>query len=145
MTVPRGEAASAPLAGALPAPATPLVDRQQDAAAVVGLVLNQGARLVTLTGPGGVGKSRLGTEVAARLSPEFPGGVRFVDLSPVQSASLVPAAIAGGLGLSTSGDKLIADLIGYLRSRRLLLLIDNFEQVSALRRCYRSCSPPRQG
>ena len=131
MTLPRGEAAGASLAGALPAPATPLVDRQQDAAAVVGLVLNQGARLVTLTGPGGVGKSRLATEVAARLSREFAGGVRFVDLSPVQSASLVPAAIAGALGLSTSGDKLMADLTWYLHSRRLLLLIDNFEQVSA--------------
>jgi predicted ATPase len=130
MTLPRGETAGAPLARALPAPATALVDRQQDAAAVVDLVLHQGARLVTLTGPGGVGKSRLAIEVAARLSPEFSGGVRFIDLSPVQSASLVPAAVAGGLGLSTSGEKLIADLIGYLRSSRMLLLIDNFEQVS---------------
>ena len=68
--------------------------------------------------------------MAARLSGEFAGGVRFVDLSPVQSASLVPAAIAGALGLSTSGDKLMADLTWYLRSRRMLLMIDNFEQVS---------------
>jgi predicted ATPase len=130
MTLARDETTDAPLAGALPAPATPLVDRQQDAAAIVDLVVNQGARLVTLTGPGGAGKSRLAIEVAARLSPEFAGGARFVDLSPVQSASLVPGAIAGGLGLRTSGDKLMADLISYLRSRRLLLLIDNFEQVS---------------
>jgi predicted ATPase len=85
---------------------------------------------VTLTGPGGVGKSRLAIEAAARLSPEFPGNVHFVDLSPVQSAGLVPAVIAGALGLRTSGDKLIADLVAYLRTRRLLLVIDNFEQVS---------------
>jgi predicted ATPase len=130
MTLPRVGAAEAPLAGTLPTAATPLVDRKHDAAAIADLVLGRGARLVTLTGPGGVGKTRLAIHVAARLRPQFPDGVRFIDLSPVQSASLVPAAIAGGLGLSTSGGKLAADLVAYLRTQRLLLVIDNFEQVS---------------
>jgi predicted ATPase len=122
-------AAEPPLAGALPVPATPMVDRRQEAAAVSGLVLSRSARLITLTGPGGVGKTRLAIDVAARLSPHFSSGARFIDLSPVLSASLVPAAIAGGLGLSTSGAKLAADLVEYLRTKQLLL-IDNFEQVS---------------
>jgi predicted ATPase len=130
MTLPSADAAEVPRGGALPAPATPLVDRQHDAAAIADLVLGRGARLVTLTGPGGVGKTRLAIHVAARLSAEFSGGVRFIDLSPVQSADLVAAAIAGGLGLSTAGGKLAADLVAYLRARRLLLVIDNFEQVN---------------
>jgi predicted ATPase len=124
------DTADQPRAGALPTPATPMVDRRHEAKAVTDLVLRRGARLVTFTGPGGVGKTRLAIDVAARLGPEFSGGVRFIDLSPVQSASLVPAAIASGLGLSTSGAKLTTDLVEYLRPRRLLLLIDNFEQVS---------------
>ena len=93
-------------------------------------MLGQGVRLITLTGPGGVGKSRLAIHAATRLRPEFPGGVRFIDLAPVQSADLVPAAIAAGLGLSTSAGKLVTDVIAYLHARRVLLVIDNFEQVS---------------
>ena len=116
-------------AGALPVPATPLVDRDSEAAAVHDLVLRQGVRLITLTGPGGVGKTRLAVEAAARLAAAFPDGVRFVDLAPVRAADLVPAAIAAGLGLNTSGDRLVSDMLSYLRARRLLLVLDNFEQV----------------
>ena len=117
--------------GALPAPTTPLVDREQEAAEVAELVTRQGARLITFTGPGGVGKSRLAVQAAARLGPEFPDGARFVDLAPVSDAELVPAAIAGGLGLKTSGGRIVADLTSYLHPRRLLLLLDNFEQVTS--------------
>jgi predicted ATPase len=131
MTQIQDGAADVPLTGALPAPPTPLVDRQEEAAAVSEILLRRGVRLITLTGPGGVGKSRLAIDVAARLAAEFSSGVRFVDLSPVQSPSLVPAAIASALGLSTSGGRLTTDLIEYLRTRQLLLLIDNFEQVSS--------------
>ena len=95
------------------------------------LVTRQGARLITFTGPGGVGKSRLAVQAAARLGPEFPDGARFVDLAPVSDAELVPAAIAGGLGLKTSGGRIVADLTSYLHPRRLLLLLDNFEQVTS--------------
>jgi predicted ATPase len=124
-----GQAQEAP-ASALPAPATPLVGREREAEGASELVLGEGVRLVTLTGPGGVGKSRLALEVARRLGPSFTDGVRFVDLAPVQIADLVAAAIAAGLGLRTSGGPLIADVKAYLRSRRLVLLLDNFEQVT---------------
>ena len=124
-----GQAQEAP-ASALPAPATPLVGREREAEAASELVLGEGVRLVTLTGPGGVGKSRLALEVAGRLGPGFADGVRFVDLAPVQRADLVAAAIAAGLGLRTSGGPLIADVKAYLRPRRLVLLLDNFEQVT---------------
>ncbi len=116
-------------AGALPVPVTPLVDRDQEAAAVQDLVVGQGVRLITLTGPGGVGKTRLAVEAARRLAPAFPDGVRFVDLAPIRAAGLLPAAIAAGLGLNTSGDRLVSDVLSYLRARQVLLVLDNFEQV----------------
>jgi Domain of unknown function (DUF4062)/AAA domain len=119
------------LAGILPVPATPLIDREQEAAEAVDLVARQGVRLITLTGPGGVGKSRLAVEAASRLGPRFPDGVRFVDLTSVRATDLVPAAIAAGLGLNTSGDRLVSDVVSYLRTKRLLLILDNFEQVTA--------------
>jgi predicted ATPase len=120
----------APRAGSLPVPVTPLVGRDRESKAVADLVLGEGVRLVTLTGPGGVGKSRLAAAVAGRLSPSFSEGVRFVGLAPVTSPALVPAAIAAGLGLSTSGGRLLSDVLAYLGSKRLLLLLDNFEQVT---------------
>jgi predicted ATPase len=117
------------LAGALPVPVTSLLGREQEAAAVEDLVEKSGARLVTLTGPGGVGKTRLMVEAARRLGPRFADGARFVDLAAVSAADLVAAAIAAGLGLNTSAGRLVADLEAYLRARRLLLALDNFEQV----------------
>ncbi len=124
-----GAAGGASLAGAAPVPATPLVGRDDDVAAVCGLVRAEGVRLVTLTGPGGVGKSRLAVEVAQRLGAGFADGVRFVELGSVRAAGLVLAAIAAALGLSTSGGALITDLKSYLRARRLVLVLDNFEQL----------------
>src|SRR5689334_2869285 len=118
-----------PAAGALPVPLTPLVGREQEVAAVEALVRGEGVRLVTLTGPGGSGKSRLAVEAAGRLRAAFADGVRFIELASVRSADLVPGAIAAGLGLNTSGARLRADLVSYLR-KRLLLVLDNFEQVA---------------
>jgi predicted ATPase len=132
MTRPReGAADDAPLAGALPTPATPLLGRDQDVSAIEDLVGREDVRLVTLSGPGGVGKTRLMVEAARRLGPAFADGARFVDLAPVRVADLVAAAIAAGLGLNTSAGHLITDLESYLRARRLLLALDNFEQVIA--------------
>jgi len=89
----------ASLAGAVPVPATPLVGRDDDVAAVCDdLVRAEGVRLVTLTGPGGVGKSRLAVDVAQRVGPGFADGVRFVELGSVPAAELVTAAIAAALG-----------------------------------------------
>ena len=124
-----GAADGASLAGAVPVPATPLVGRGDDVAAVGDLVRAEGVRLVTLTGPGGVGKSRLAVEVAQRVGAGFEDGVRFVDLGSLRAAELVMAAIAAALGLSTSGGALLTDLKSYLRARRLVLVLDNFEQV----------------
>jgi len=118
-----------PTAGALPVPLTPLVGREQEVAAVEALLRSEGVRLVTLTGPGGSGKSRLAMEVAGRLRPGFADGVRFVELASVQAGDLVPGAIAAGLGLNTSGARLHTDLVSYL-GRQLLLVLDNFEQVT---------------
>jgi predicted ATPase len=125
----RAAAGGAPGAGALPVPATPLVGREREAAALEEMVARDGVRLVTLTGPGGVGKTRLMVEAARRLGPGFADGVRFVELAAVSAAELVAPAIAAGLGLSTSAGQLTADLECYLRARRLLLAVDNFEQV----------------
>jgi predicted ATPase len=119
-----------PRVAGLPAPATPLVGRDQEIAAVADLVVGQGVRLVTLTGPGGVGKSRLAAAVADRLGPGFRDGVRFIGLASVTSVALVPAALAAGLGLSTSGSRLLTDVVSYLGPKRVLLLLDNFEQVT---------------
>jgi hypothetical protein len=102
MTGPGSAAAGgAPLTGVLPVPATPLVGREQEAAAIEGLVVREGVRLVTLTGPGGVGKTRLMVEAARRLGPGFADGVRFVELAAVSATDLVAPAIAAGLGLNT--------------------------------------------
>src|SRR5215831_11868041 len=132
MTQLGGDAAEgALLAGAVPVPATPLLGREQEAAAIEDLVVREGVRLVTLTGPGGVGKTRLMLEAARRLGPGFADGVRFVELAAVSAADLVAPAIAAGLGLNTSAGQLTADLESYLRPRRLLLAVDNFEQVIA--------------
>ena len=126
-----GQAAAGggPGAEALPVPATPLLGREQEAAAIDDLVAREGVRLVTLTGPGGVGKTRLMVEAARRLGPGFADGVRLVELAAVSAADLVAPAIAAGLGLNTSAGQLTADLEAYLRPRRLLLALDNFEQV----------------
>ena len=130
MTQPHDDAAGeAAPAGAVPVPATPLLDRDREAAALEDLVTREGVRLVTLTGPGGVGKTRLMVEAARRLGPGFADGVRFVELAAVSAADLVAPAIAAGLGLSTSAGQLTPDLQAYLRPRRLLLALDNFEQV----------------
>src|SRR5215831_647681 len=118
-------------AGTLPSAVTPLIGRKRDAEAARNLVLHDGARLVTFTGPGGVGKSRLALEVANLLSPQFNAGARLVDLAPIRAADLVTATIATGLGLRTSGGPLVADVKTYLRERRLVLVLDNFEQVTA--------------
>src|SRR5262249_58537701 len=117
-----GVAPGAPLAGAVPVSPTPLVGRDRDAAAVCELVIGHGVRLVTLTGPGGVGKSRLAVEVAGRLGPDFADGVRFADLAAVPAAELVAPTVAAALGLNTSGAEVIKDVMAYLRPRRLLLV-----------------------
>jgi predicted ATPase len=124
------EAAEPALAAGLPVPVSALVGRESEIAAVSDLVLGEGVRLVTFTGPGGVGKSRLALEAGRRLQPAFDDGARYVELAPVRDAELVTSAIAAGLGLRTAVGPLIDDVKAYLRPRRLLVVLDNFEQVT---------------
>jgi transcriptional regulator with XRE-family HTH domain len=91
-------AGPAPPPPALAGPLTPLVGREREAGAVARL-LRQGARLVTLTGPGGVGKTRLALRVAEGLADAFPDGVAFVDLAPLNDPALVLPTVARALGL----------------------------------------------
>jgi predicted ATPase/class 3 adenylate cyclase len=88
------------------------------------------ARLLTLTGPGGTGKTRLSLQIAADVLHQYPDGVYFVALSAVQDPELVPSAIAQALALSTTGSRRPMDaLLEHLKDKRMLLVLDNFEQL----------------
>jgi predicted ATPase/class 3 adenylate cyclase len=114
----------------LPLQVTALLGREQDVRAVRNLVLRDDVRLVTLTGPGGTGKTRLGLQVAADLLEHFEDGAFVVDLAPISDPGLVLSTIAQALGMRDVGGRPVLDVIvGYLHGRRLLLLLDNFEQV----------------
>jgi predicted ATPase/DNA-binding SARP family transcriptional activator len=107
----------------LPAPTTPLIGRDEEIKEVAGL-LRGAARLVTLTGPGGTGKTRLAVGVAGELLDDFADGAQFVELSALRDPDAVTSTIAHALGLDAE-----ADLAPQLRDRRQLLVLDNFEQL----------------
>ncbi len=116
----------------LPAQLTPLIGRAQEIQAVCSLLRQAEVRLVTLTGPGGVGKTRLGLQVATELVDDFADGVCFVPLAPISDPDLVVPTLARVLGLQEAGDQLLLDLLkASLQDKRLLVLLDNFEQVLA--------------
>src|SRR4051794_1990651 len=123
-------AAEAPPTPSLPAPLTQLFGRDEDIDEIGRRLLRPGVRLLTLMGPGGMGKTRLSIEVARRLEPEFPDGVAFVPLAPVDGADHVPAAIAQVLGVRDTGYQPLEEKLAIaLHDRRLLLVLDNFEHV----------------
>ncbi len=116
----------------LPAPPTPLLGRAPDIAAVSASLANAEVRLITLTGPGGVGKTRLALRMADETQDRFVDGVGFVALAPVEAPALVAPTIARALGLHPADEQLSADeLTAYLRDKTYLLVLDNFEHVMA--------------
>ncbi len=128
-----GDPAAVPLLRSpLPVPLTPLIGRADEVAAVCEALEGTTVRLLTLTGPGGIGKTRLALQVAADLQDDFADGAVFVDLAPIREPDLVPTTIAQALGLPAAGGQpLIARMQAALRERQLLLVLDNFEQVAA--------------
>ena len=119
----------------LPVPPSPLIGREAEVRSLVDLLRARSYRLVTLTGPGGVGKTRMAWEAGARLAEDFAGAVVLVDLAPVPDAALVTHALAHALGLREldsrgADDAGLTDaIVGFLGTRPMLVLLDNVEHV----------------
>jgi predicted ATPase len=114
----------------VPVPLTKLFGREEEAERIADMLRSPQYRLLTLTGPGGIGKTRLAIEVGTRLSAEFRDGVLFVPLAPIDDPSQVANAIAHAVGVQATGDAPLEEkLLGALQDRRMLLVLDNFEQV----------------
>lgn len=115
-----------------PAFPVPLIGREREVRAIMGLLLDPACRMLTLTGPGGIGKTRLAIESGRLLQQRFRDGVAFVSMAGVSMIESIVPAIADALGLTFSGpaDPLV-QLAVYLRSKEILLIIDNMEHVAA--------------
>lgn len=112
----------------LPAQRTSFIGRQREVARVKELLIGPG--LLTLTGPGGSGKTRLALQAARELLEEYSDGVFFVELAPITDPRLIPSSIAASVGARAEGRRPVLETLrDHLREREMLLVIDNFEQV----------------
>jgi predicted ATPase len=128
--MPEATAASTVLPARSRADPACFLGRTQELELIRQLLVGGTARLLTLTGPAGVGKTRLALEVGKRCGDAFPDGIWFVDLTTIRDPAGVPSALAGSLGLPDLGrDPLVERLHEYLHARETLLILDNFEQV----------------
>lgn len=131
---PATEPTSGELAGGSPAAAAPLIGRANELKALQAALADDHDRLITLTGPGGIGKTRLALELISTGAPESVESVTFVDLAPVANAAYVPSAVAHALGVrERTGEPLSETLCAEVGDKRLLLILDNFEHVLAAR------------
>jgi len=113
----------------LPATSTPFIGRQQDIVSLTKLIQDPLCRLITLVGQGGMGKTRLSIQVAKQSMNSFDGRVYFVRLAPLTSVDAIIPAIAAVFGLTAQNTDLTTRLIGYLREKHILLVLDNFEHL----------------
>lgn len=116
----------------LPHQRMPLIGREKELETAARLLLSEQTNLLTISGPGGIGKTRLAQQLATTLLPDFRDGVFFVSLAAITNPDLVAATIAQALGLKSGESGPIGEVLqGYLQDKRILLVMDNFEQVMA--------------